>query len=58
MKKKVCTLSLFNHEVLSNDFFIAYFNPSGPFACILPKSLPIFPVLAVANIWFLCRPAE
>ena len=24
----------------------------------LPKPLPIFPVLAVANTWFLCRPAE
>ena len=23
-----------------------------------PKTLPIFPVLAVANTWFLCRPAE
>ena len=23
-----------------------------------PKPLPIFPVLAVANTWFLCRPAE
>ena len=24
----------------------------------LPKPLPISPVLAVANTWFLCRPAE
>ena len=23
-----------------------------------PKPLPIFPVLTVANTWFLCRPAE
>ena len=23
-----------------------------------PKSLPIFPALAVANTWFLCRPAD
>ena len=24
----------------------------------IPKPFPIFPVLAVANTWFLCRPAE
>ena len=23
-----------------------------------PKSLPVFPVLAVANTWFLCRPTD
>ena len=40
------------------NFFLAYFYTSGPFTCILSKPLPIFPVLAVANIWFLCRPAE
>ena len=40
------------------DFFLAYFYHSGPFTCIFPKPLPIFPVLAVANTWFLCRPAE
>ena len=37
-------------------FFLAYFYPSGPFTCIFPKPLPISPVLAVANAWFLCRP--
>ena len=42
----------------ARDFFLAYFYPSGPFTCIFPKPLPIFPVLAVANTWFLCRPAE
>ena len=47
------------HATLTaRDFFLAYFYPSGPFICIFPKSLPIFPVLAVANTWFLCRPAE
>ena len=42
----------------ARDFFLAYFYPSGPFTCIFPKPLPIFPVLAVANTWFLCRPTE
>ena len=40
------------------DFLPAYFYPPGPFTCIFPKSLPIFPVFAVANTWFVCRPAE
>ena len=42
----------------ARDFFHAYFYPSGPFICIFSKPLPISPVLAVANTWFLCRPAE
>ena len=42
----------------ARDFFCAYFYPSGPFTCIFSKPLPIFPVLAVANTWFQCRPAE
>ena len=48
------------HAALTaRDFFLAYyFYPSGPFTCIFPKPLPSFPVLAVANTWFLCRPAE
>ena len=48
------------HATLTaRDFFLAYFYPSGPFTCILfPKPLPISPVLASANTWFLCRPAE
>ena len=47
------------HATLTaRDFFLAYFYPFGPFACIFVKTLPIFPVLAVANAWFLCRPAE
>ena len=33
----------------AKDFFLAYFYPSGPFTCICPKPLPIFPELAVAN---------
>ena len=47
------------HAMLTaKDFFLAYFYPSGPFTCILPKPLRISPVLAVANTWFQCRPAE
>ena len=48
------------HATLTvRDFFLAYFYPSGPFTCIFsPKLLPIFPVLALANTWFLCRPVE
>ena len=41
------------------DFFLAYIYPSGPFTCFYSKTSPDFsPVLAVANTWFLCRPAE
>ena len=47
------------HATLTaRDFFLAYFYPSGPFTFIYPKPLPIFPVLAVAYTWFLCRSAE
>ena len=47
------------HATLTaRDFFLASFYPSGPFTCIFSKPLMIFPVLVVANTWFLCRPAE
>ena len=47
------------HATLTaRDFFLADFYPSDPFTCIFFKPLPIFPVLAVANTWFLCRPTE
>ena len=48
------------HATLTaRDFFLAYFYTSGPFTCIFSKTSPeIFPVLAVANTWFLCKPAE
>ena len=48
------------HATLTaRDFFLAYFYTSGPFNCFFfPKPLPISPLLAVANTWFLCRPAE
>ena len=43
----------------ARDFVFAYFYTSGLFTCVFfPKPLPTFPVLAVANTWFLCRPAE
>ena len=34
----------------ARDFFLAYFYSPGPFTCIFPKPLLIFPVLAVANM--------
>ena len=44
------------HATLTaRDFFLAYIYPSGPFTCSFSKPLPIFPVLVVANTWFLCR---
>ena len=47
------------HATLTaGDFFLAYFYPSGPFTCIFSKTSPEFPVLAVANTWFLCRPGD
>ena len=33
----------------AKNVFLANFYPSGPFTCIFPKPLQIFPVLAVAN---------
>ena len=44
--------------LIARDFFLAYFYTSGPSTCIFPKPLLISPVLAVANTWYLCRPAE
>ena len=45
------------HATLTaRDVLLAYFYLSGPFTCIFPKPLPIFPVLAVASTWFLCMP--
>ena len=48
------------HATLTaRDFFLAYFYPPGPSHLhFFPKPLLISPVLAVANTWFLCRPAE
>ena len=46
-------------KLTARDFFLAYFYTSGPFTCIFFQNLSrFFPVLAVANTWFLCRPAE
>ena len=47
-----------NATLTAADFFLAYFYPSGPLTCIFSKPLPLFPVLVVANTWFLCRPVE
>ena len=41
----------------ARDFFLISTLPVHSPA-FFPKPVPIFPVLAVANTWFLCRPAE
>ena len=47
------------HATLTaRDFFLANFYPSGPCTCIFSKTSPASPVLAVANTYFLCRPAK
>ena len=58
LKPGVSQYIVIHATLTARDFFVAYFYPSGPFTCILPKPLQIFPVLPVANTWFLCRPAE
>ena len=46
------------HATLAaRDFFLISTLPVHSPA-FFPKPLPISPVLAVANTWFLCRPAE
>ena len=46
------------HATLTaRDFFLISTLPVHSPA-FFPKPLPIFPVLAVANTWFLCRPTE
>ena len=40
------------------DFFLAYYYLPVHSPALFPNPLKIFAVLAVANIWFLCRPAE
>ena len=42
----------------ARDFFLDYFYSSGLSICIFSKPLPISPVLAVANTWFLRRSSE
>ena len=47
------------HAALTaRDFLLAYFYLSSQFTLFFPKPLPIFPMLAVANTQFLCRPTE
>ena len=57
--KRVGQYIAIHAALTARDFFLAYFYPSGPFTCIcFSKSLLIASVLAMANTWFLCRPAE
>ena len=58
---KAWSRSVYSHTCYTycQGFLPCLFLPSGPFTCIFfPKPLPCSPVLAVANTWFLCRPAE
>ena len=52
--------SVYSHTCYAycSEFLPCLFLTSGPFTCIFlfPKPLPIFPLLAVANTWFLCKP--
>ena len=58
LKPRVGQYIAIHATLTARDFFLAYFYPSGPFTCIFSKTSPDFPVLAVANTWFLFRPAE
>ena len=58
---KAWSRSVYSHTCYAycQGFLPCLFYPSGPFTCIFSKTYPkFFPVLAVANTWFLCRPAE
>ena len=59
-KKDLFRVVLHLHLSLNRvgHFFLAYLYSFSPFTCIFSKPLPICPVLAVANTWFLCRPPE
>ena len=45
-------------KLTASDFFLAYFYLPVHSLAFFPIPLPIFPVLAVANTRFLCRPAK
>ena len=57
---KAWSKSVYSHTCYAYcQGFLSYFYTSGPFTCIFFENLSrFFPVLAVANTWFLCRPAE
>ena len=45
-------------SLIARDFFPAISTLLVHSPAFFPKPLPIFPVLAVANTWFVSRPAE
>ena len=58
---KAWSRSVYSHTCYAyfQGFLPCLFLPFRPIHLhFFPKPLPIFPVLAVANTWFLCRPAE
>ena len=59
LKPGVCQYIAIHARLTARDFSLAYFYLSDPFASIFFQNLSrFFPVLAVANTWFLCRSAE
>ena len=44
-------------KLIVRDFFLAYSTLPVHSPAFFPKPLLIFPVLVLANTWFLCRPA-
>ena len=58
LKPEVGQYIAMHSTLTARDFFLAYFYPFGPFTCIFSKTSPDFPMLAVSNTGFLCRPTE
>ena len=61
LKPRIGQYIAIHATLTARDFFLAYFYPSllpVHSSSFFPKPVPVFPVLAVANTWFLCRPAE
>ena len=53
LKRGVGQYIAIHATLTARDFFLPVHSPA-----FVPKPLLISPVLAVANTWFLCRPAE
>ena len=58
---KTCSRSVYSHTCYAycQGFLLVLISTLPVHSpAFFPKPLPIFPVLAIANTWFLCRPAE
>ena len=59
LKPRVGQYIAMHTTLTARDFFLAYFYTSRSIYLHFVQNLSrLFPVLAVANTWFLCRPAE